>query len=96
MVTGDRLGIFDPGVVYDHLGECLQVLNISALVLCLLLYVKVSSIQAYSMKLTSCMFRLNGLPCRTSDLPYGFRHSALSCNGARRTLSHLCDDPCNV
>lgn len=34
------LGVIDPGLVYDHLGEILGALNISAIVLCLLLYFK--------------------------------------------------------
>ena len=34
------LGVIDPGLVYDHLGEILESLNISAIVLCWLLYFK--------------------------------------------------------
>ena len=34
------LGVIDPGLVYDHLGELLGALNISAIVLCWLLYFK--------------------------------------------------------
>lgn len=34
------LGVIDPGLVYDHLGEILGALNISAIVLCWLLYFK--------------------------------------------------------
>ena len=34
------LGVIDPGLVYDHLGEILGALNFSAIVLCWLLYFK--------------------------------------------------------
>lgn len=34
------LGVIDPGLVYDHLGEILGALNFSAIILCWLLYFK--------------------------------------------------------
>ena len=37
-----RFGIFDPAIVYDHLGEILSALVVGSLVFCVFLYLKVS------------------------------------------------------
>lgn len=37
-----RFGIFNPAIVYDHLGEIFSALVFGSLVFCILLYVKVS------------------------------------------------------
>lgn len=47
-----RFGIFDPAIVYDHLGEIYAALVVGSLVFCIFLYIKVS----FSVLTYLCLF----------------------------------------